>query len=196
MEQFGEVIESSLIHFVAQCWEWDVVPTYGSLVTIREDAYILFGILHQVQTGSIDAIRTPFAYRKTHEELKREQPHIFEFLKTTVSCSTLGYRQGTALIHTIPPQPPKIHAFVSLATSELACQFFASSDFLYLLFAQQGQIQHFDELLLAFIMQGMKHHYIDKRILHAYIEMYVLLTGNEYRRIKLFAQRLQHLIDQ
>lgn len=194
-KDFAEVVESSLTGYVAQCWEWDKAPVFGSLVMIRDEDRILFGLVHQVNTGSIDAIRTPFAYRKTQEELQREQPHIFEFLKTTFSCVIIGYRQGPSMFYMMAPQPPKIHSFVALATPEMAKQFFSSSDFLYVVFAMQNQIMHLDELLLALLTQGVKDAYIDVRALHMCMETYMVLIGNEYRRTKLFAQRIQQALE-
>jgi len=191
---FGEVIESSLTGFVVQSWEWDHAPLFGSLVMIRERDCILFGVVHQIVIGSIDTIRTPFAYRKTHEELKREQPHIFEFLRTTCACVIVGYRSGRSLLYMMAPNPPNIHSFVSPITPELAQQFFSCPDYLYVLQASNGSISHFDELLLALIAQSMQQGYLDERGLRLFMNTYVLIAGNEYRRIKLFARRIQHIV--
>jgi len=62
---FAEVIESSIAGFLAQSWQWDNFPTFGSLVIIKEKRRTLFGIVHQVQTGSMDPMRYPFTYQKT-----------------------------------------------------------------------------------------------------------------------------------
>lgn len=195
-ESFAEIIESSLTECVAQCWEWDRMPLFGSLIMIREDTCIIFGVVHKIETGSLDAIRTPFAYRKTQEELKKEQPHIFEFLKTTFSCVLVGYREKSSMAYMMVPQPPKIHSFVGVATSELAKHFFSSSDFLYVLFALQNTISYMDELLLALLTQGIKHSHIDAHCVRACLETYMMLIGNEYRRTKLFAQRVQQILTQ
>ena len=32
---FAEIIESSLSSWRAQCWQWDTIPAFGSLVTIK-----------------------------------------------------------------------------------------------------------------------------------------------------------------
>ena len=51
-EPFAEIIESSLSTWRAQCWQWDVIPSYGSLVTITTPERTLFGLVHDIQTGS------------------------------------------------------------------------------------------------------------------------------------------------
>src|SRR6478609_5317855 len=91
---FAEVIESSLQGFTAQCWQWDNSPTFGSMVTIAGKKRTLFGLVHQMHTGSTDPVRYPFAYQKTEEELLREQPQIFAFLKTSFMCLIIGYQEG------------------------------------------------------------------------------------------------------
>ena len=64
------------------------------MVTIQAPGRTVCGIVHQVQTGSMDPVRYPFAYQKTEAELRAEQPQIFEFLKTTFSClSSLGIKK-------------------------------------------------------------------------------------------------------
>ncbi len=192
---FAEVIKSSLTGFVAQSWQWDYCPTFGSLVLVQDDIRTLFGVVHQVETGSIDPVRSPFPYQKTLQELKKEQPHIFEFLKTTDSCLTVGYRQGSTVVRALAPEPPKIHAFVSPASRELAQQFFSSADYLHLLFGMQSQLFNLDELLLALLRYSATCGCTDKQRLRAFMDTYVLLTGNEYRRVKLFAQRVQSALE-
>ena len=86
---FAEVIESSLTGWLAQSWAWDKFQESGAFVAIEGKKRTVFGIVHQVQTGSMDAVRYPFPYQKTEEELLKEQPQIFEFLKTTFTCITI-----------------------------------------------------------------------------------------------------------
>ena len=89
-EPFAEVIESFLDSYLAQCWQWDDVPDFGSLVFTRRDKNTIFGIVTQIQTGSSDPIHYPFPYKKTEEELMAEQPQIFECLKTTFRVQIVG----------------------------------------------------------------------------------------------------------
>lgn len=191
---FAEVIESSLHGFLAQSWKWDTFPSFGSIVTIETKKRILFGIVHEVKTGSMDSMRYPFPYQKTEEELMLEQPQIFEFLKTTFSCLTIGYQEKGKMYYLLTPEPSKIHAFVAPASKALCTQFFASNTYLHLLFGMSNQILNLDELLLATLKHQVELGILTKERLTSFMETFSLLTGNDYRRLKLFLQRAGPLV--
>ena len=191
---FAEVIESSLSSFVAQSWTWDTFPTFGSLVQIgglnppaAGKTHTILGCVTAVKTGSMDPLRYPFPYKKTEAALKKELPQIFEFLKTTFTVTILGYQDENKELHyTLPPTPAKIHAFVYNSSSQLSSVFFSNPDFLHLLFSSQSEISHFDDLLLAIFRQKK----LSSSELNAFFNKFSLLTGNDYRRMKLFLQRV------
>ncbi len=191
---FAEVIESSLTGWLAQSWNWNYFPTFGSIVTIDTKKRILFGIVYQIKTGSIDPIRYPFTYQKTEEELMQEQPQIFEFLKTTFSCLIIGYREKEKIIYQLAPEPPKIHAFVCPAAPDLHQDFFSHNHYLHILFALSNNLFNLDELLLAILKQLSDQNLLDQHTLEQFVDTFSLLTGNDYRRLKLFLQRAQDLI--
>jgi hypothetical protein len=188
-QAFSEVIESSLQTWTGQSWSWDTFPTFGSLNTIITPQRTWFGLVYQVNTGSTDPGRTPFAYQKTEKELLAEQPQIFEFLKTTFSCLALGFMEKEHILYQVPPEPPKIHAFIHKSSGQLSKQFFASSAYLPLLFASE-QIKNKDELLLAMLAEQKRLGILTEEKLYTIITTISLLTGNDYRRIKIFSGRL------
>jgi len=188
---FAEVIESSLRGWLAQSWEWNRFPSFGSLVTIETKKRQFFGIVHQIQTGSMDPMRHPFPYQKTEEELLQEQPQIFEFLKTTFSCLTLGYLEDQKFTYLLAPEPPQIHSFVSMATKESTIRFFSNEQYLHLIFNAANQLFNLDELLLAMLKQQFALDVLNAQKISHFIETFSLLTGNDYRRLKLFLQRVE-----
>lgn len=192
---FAEVMESSLHEWKAQCWKWDNFPSFGSIVTIKSGLRTIYGIVHQVQMGSMDPTRYPFPYQKTEAELLKEQPQIFEFLKTTFSCITLGYKQNGKIHYLLSPEPPKIHAFVANMDKDDSRQFFASDKYLHLLFGLSGQVFNLEELLLAMISNQVKLNIFSKEKINRFIETFSLLTANDYRRLKLFLQRVETIIE-
>ena len=192
---FAEVIESSLTGWLAQSWAWDTFPEFGSFVAIEGKKRTIFGIVHQVQTGSMDPVRYPFPYQKTEEELLKEQPQIFEFLKTTFSCITIGYQEKKSISYLIAPEPPKIHAFIMHPDTELSKVFFASNKYLHLLFTHSAQIFNMDELILALFKQYKDLNILTAEKIGTFMQTYSLLIGNDYRRTKLFLQRVEHMID-
>ena len=216
---FAEVIESSLDNFLAQSWQWDFFPSFGSLIQVESKKNIILGVVTQVQTGSMDPMRYPFPYQKTEEELLREQPQIFEFLKTTFRIQIVGYidqpldtifskekitrdeRSAVSaksngcpkIFYMLPPKPCKIHAFVQNASAEIITSFFNKSDFLYLLFSFSASISNLDELLLAIFKQLFKNKMLSANKLDSFCQTFSLLTGNDYRRLKLFLKRVEFL---
>ena len=192
-KQFAEVIESSLVGWLAQSWQWDSFPAFGSLVIIENNKRLIFGIVHQIKTGSMDPMRYPFAYQKTEEELLREQPQIFEFLKTTFSCLTLGYKQNNKILYQLAPEPPKIHSFVGSAPIELIQEFFTDEHYLHILFGLSNQLFNLDELLLALLKNLNDQKLLTTSNTKSFVQNLSLLIGNDYRRLKLFLQRAQPL---
>jgi hypothetical protein len=191
---FAEIIESSLHSFTAQSWQWDKFAHFGSLVKVDSGTKQIFAVVHQVQTGSMDPNRTPFVYQKTEQELLKEQPQIFSFLKTTFSCLILGYQEKGNIQYTISPEPPKIHAFVSPMDTDSLKTFFYQDTYLHTLFNAADQIYNLDELLLALFKQQKELDILNKTKLHQLIETFSILSGNDYRRLKLFLQRVQPIV--
>lgn len=189
---FSEVIESSLHGFTAQCWQWDNFPAFGQLVTVAAGNRTLFGVVHQVLTGSMDPVRYPFPYQKTEEELLAEQPQIFEFLKTTFQCVIVGYQEGAGILYLVAPEPAKIHTFVCPATPEQCRRFFNRQDYVHLLFGATA-LQGVDELLLALMKHQATLGLVNDTMLNEFVENFSLLTGNDYRRLKVFLQRMASL---
>ena len=192
---FSEIIESSLATWLAQSWRWDVLPSFGSLVTVHTPKRKLFGIVHQIQTGSMDPVRYPFPYQKSHEELLAEQPQIFEFLKTTFSCIPLGYQEKGEIIYLMAPEPPTIHSFVSIMDIDLIKQFFYHDKYLHLLFSLNNQIAYIDELLLVILKQQKTLGILNEEKINHFIQIFSLLIGNDYRRLKLFLHRAQTIVE-
>lgn len=195
-DAFAEVIESSLQGFLAQSWEWDAFPGFGSLVMVESKKSTLFGIVYQIQTGSMDPTRYPFPYKKTQEELLAEQPQIFQLLKTTFSCLWVGYREKGKIYHGVPHQPATIHSFVTSATADVAKEFFYSDRYLSLLFAQSSLITlGVDELVIALLRQQQSLGILSTKKIGASMALYSLLTGNDYRRMKVLLQRIETFVN-
>jgi hypothetical protein len=189
-QYFAEIIESSLENWIAQSWQWDQFPIFGSVLIVENEKRKLFAIVHQIQTGSMDSSRQPFAYKKTEEELKKEQPQIYEFLRTTFSCLILGYQDNEDVFHALAPKPAKIHSFVRNATDQEISNFFRNSQYLQVLFGHGNKILNLDELLLALLKSIKQAKQFEQEQLDEFIETFSLLTCNDYRRLKLFLQRL------
>lgn len=190
---FSEIIESSLNNWIAQSWQWNKYPAHGSLVALDTLDKTFFAIVYNVRMGSTDPNRMPFTYQKTEEELLADYPHIFEFLKTTFDCLPIGYKEGNSIFHLLPPEPAKIHSFVRLMYNEEKAQFIKNFDFMPLIFNSKllGDI---DELLLAMIKDLKASGNFNESVMNNFIENFSLLSGNDYRRLKIFVRRAISLI--
>lgn len=189
---FAEIVQSSLQSWTAQSWQWDQFPTYGSLTIIEQAQMHYIGLVYEVMTGSMDSSRYPFPFKKSEQELKAEQPQIFEFLRTTFSCLTLGYVHKGVIRYSAPPQPAKMHAFVYPISHELQQRFYSSDQYLHRLFGMGNLITNLDDLLLAQLHERQMSHGLSKESMQKFLHTYSLLTGNDYRRMKLFLERAPH----
>jgi hypothetical protein len=190
---FAEILESNITTWQAQCWQWNHIPEFGSLVTIGSGNKKLFGIIYDITTGPIDPIRQPVPYQKTEAELVAEQPQIFEFLKTSFTCIAVGYEENNKIYYTIPAQPPKMHAFIAHATEQEYTKYFQSNDFLYLLFTSSLPI-HKEELLLAIIHHQVQQKSLTKEGFDHFIKTFFMMNKNNYLQTKAFISRIQNLI--
>lgn len=192
---FAEVIESNLHSFTAQSWKWDDFAEFGSLVQVESDKNIILGCVTHVQTGSLDPMRSPFPYQKTESELMAEQPQIFEFLRTIFIVQILGHinKNQNKIFYTLPPVPCKIHSFVKESSSETVSSFFKEPFYLHILFKFLNQNPNFDELLLAILHRLTTLQCLTQPILDDFYQTLSLLTGNDYRRLKLFLKRVEKI---
>lgn len=192
---FAEIIDSSITQATGLCWEWSKLPQLCSLVKIQQPPYTLFGLIINIKTGSNDPLRQPFAYQKTEAELLQEQPQIFAFLQTTFTIKILGYKKDTAaLSYLLPPQPSKLHNFITYTTPEETSSFFAAPKFLDLFFSQKESDIDQEELLLALLKNlkesiGISPAYIQKICTHR-----STMHGIDYKNIKKFMQRIEQII--
>lgn len=191
---FAEVIESSLSGWIAQVWHWDFFPSFGSLVIIESKNKLFFGIVSQINTGSINPMRYPFPYQKTEEDLLKEQPQIFEFLKTTFSCLMVGYQENKKIIYQIASEPPKIHAFIQPAEPIMYKLFFNQPHYLPIIFANSANTINIDELLLGILKHIKSIVSLNSDYISNFIDHFLLLTCNDYKRVKLFLSRLEMLL--
>lgn len=195
---FAEIIESNLNEFTAQCWKWDDFAKFGSLVQVESEKHIVLGCVTQVQTGSLDPIRQPFPYQKTEAELLVEQPQIFEFLKTIFTVQILGYidKNQNKTYYLLPPTPCKIHSFVKECPADTVTNFFKESLYLHILFKFLSQNLNFDELLLTILTRLYDQNILTQPLLDDFYQTLSLLTGNDYRRLKLFLRRVEKIANQ
>lgn len=190
---FAEIIESSLIKITAQCWDIDIVPTFGQCVEIKGEYIEVYALINHIQTGAFDSLRKPSPFKKTIAQLKKEQPHIFEFLVTTFTCIPFAYSYQGKLFYAPPPEPPRIHEFIQPISFEKISILFSKKSFLTSIFSMQDQISNIDELILACMRIIHNRRSLSVDFYTDLLGVYALLIGNDYRRVRMFASRLEEI---
>lgn len=186
----GEVVYGAVSQWTCQAWNWDKYPEFGTVICVEDETRPIFGVIYHIKTGSEDQGRQAFAYQKTQIELQQEQPQIFEFLKTDFSAVPLCYQDHNQLIYAMPVRPPKLHAFVRLATSFELAEILSHFSAMHVLFSQYHKIEYFEELLLALLRYLERFDLISRNLLMQISEQLSLATTNDYRRLKMFMDRV------
>lgn len=194
MKPFAEIIESKLSSCCGKSWQWDNIPSFGSIISIKSNLRTIYAIVYDIQTGSSDPNRTVITYQKTEQELRRDQPQIFEFLETKFHCITIAYKENETIFYQVAPEPPKIHDFVWPTTIEERKIILENEQYLQVLFNYSNSNLPLDELLLAILKSSSDQKILKSIVFEKFIKMFSLLTNNDYRRLKLFLQRAKNII--
>ena len=109
--EIGEVIGSSNTEFIAESALLHDSPPFGSFIKIQSRETI-YAVVFNAYTHSLEPNRLAIAYHRSEQELRDEQPQIFELLKTKFEAVIIGYESDGVIRHHLPPQPPRLHSFV------------------------------------------------------------------------------------
>lgn len=150
-QYIAEVIESSTTELSAQTRVLNGSPPFGSFVKVGTSPMSI-AMICDIITGSSEPNRQPVAYGKSEEELRKEQPQIFELLRTEIRAKIVGYSLDGVIRQLVPPHPPRLHDFVYVCTPEEVQTFTQQYDYFRTLAGIGGSLS--DELLIAAIQQS------------------------------------------
>lgn len=198
LNSFAEILTSSLDNYTAHCWDQKKIPSLGELVSVidRDTNQHILGCVVQIERGTTEQGRMPFAYGKTIDELLQEQPQIFAFLTTIITVTILGYEnQNTGgIVYALPAQPSSLHSFVHFCSSTFENKFFSNPLFLPLLF-KKTTIE-IDEILIGIIRRLISQNpEFNQRSFQELYHMFSFLIGSDYRRLKLFLRRIEQMFE-
>lgn len=188
-EYIAEVIESSTTEFAAQARNLHSSPPFGTFVKAGTSP-ISVALIYNISTGSTDPNRRPIAYGKTEEQLRKEQPQIFELLRTEIRARIVGYVDENGMQQLLPPQPPKLHSFVFTCTPQEVQAFTQRFEYLRTLLGIGGTLS--DELLIAAIQQtcGCQAQSARSCLIRAGKELSRLLR-DDYDRLEAILRRIR-----
>ena len=134
--RLGEVVEASTAGFVAQCHRLGEPPPLGSLVTARDGEALIYAVVHNASTGSMDPGRRFMALGQeeaTEEDVYRSHPELSQLLRTDFEALVVGHRIDGTLRQHLPPRPARMHSFVHMVSEEELREFTTPFGFLHIL---------------------------------------------------------------
>lgn len=179
---FGEIVEASTTHLLAQCHRLYTAPSLGDLVCTEEDN-TAFSVVADVSTKSIDPSRRPLAMSQgqdTVDDIYNRHPQISRLLSTEISLIVVAHKIDGQLFRYLSPVPPKIHAQVSICKLEDVRALTMSLEFLSVLVT--SSVGSPDDVIAAFLRIASVSHPDPKRFLvDAGKNIATLLAGDVHR---------------
>ncbi len=171
-------------------------PSPNIMSSGDDSAAVLYGVVFHAEIGALEAGRPLTAFGLDEEALRREQPQIFELLATRFSAVLVAYAtdaSGAGLRPHLPPQPPRPHARVFVATDHETRQLTDRLDYLRpLLSGSSGSTAAYpaEELVAALLRRAWRAHGGDESfLLRAGRELAALLP-TEYDRLRAIVNRI------
>lgn len=187
MKHIGEVIESSTKGFVARSPRVGESPSFGSFVRTSSEPRV-YGLVYEILTGSKEPGRKPTAYDMSIDELKREQPQIFELLKTEFHVLTLAYLDGGKIRFALSPLPPPIHSFVHECSDEEKLEL-SSEDFFLRAIVSSSNVP-VDDLIISSLYNAQNVREKDKHYMVRMGKSLSRFFRDDYERLASILRRL------
>ena len=188
-DYIGEIVESSTTELIAEAAYLHGAPSFGCFVRVESEMPVV-GIVFNVFTHSIEPSRRPTAYGKTEDELRLEQPQIFELLRTEFQTLVIGYVDERGPVQVLPPQPARIHSFVYPCSDEEVRAFTRTEDYLRSIL-NTTKIPT-DELLVATLRNTLEAHGGSRAYLVRIGKELSRLLGDDYDRLSSIIRRIAH----
>ncbi len=152
----------------------------------------LYGVVYHAETGALEPNRPLTAFGLEEEDLRREQPQIYELLATRFSAALVAHagRDGSVRPY-LPPRPPRPHARVYACDTVETRALTERLDFLRgLLLPAPGLALPADELVAALLRNAWRARGGDEAFLvRAGRELAALLPA-DYDRLRALVQRI------
>lgn len=192
--RIGEIVAASTSEFTAQvlqteALDWQQVPPLGSLVRAESESLPagVLGIVCHVETTGLDGVHRPLALNLTRQQLKEQQPQIFDLLTTRFTALTVGYLEAGCFYQHYPDYPPQIHDFVQRCSDAELARF---TDRLFCLRTLLGHPASSDEVIAAFLRHSHRAHGHQHKFLVDAGRQLSGLLKDDYERLASILHRL------
>ncbi len=186
--EIGEVIGNSNTEFIAESTLLHQPPSFGSFVQVQAHETI-YAVVCNAYTHSLESNRLAIAYHRSEQELRDEQPQIFELLKTKFEAVIIGYECNGVVRYHLPPQPARLHSFVYACAPLEVRRITSHLWFLRSLMAVEKAPR--DELIAAAIRAAAAVHPGDRAFLIKAGKELVKLIGDDYEMLSTILHRIQ-----
>ncbi len=193
--RIGEIIAASTGQFTAQVLQspeldWSRVPPLGSLVRVSSESVAaqVLGVVCQVETTGLDGVHRPLALNLSRQQLREQQPQIFDLLTTRFEAITVGYIEQNTFYQYYPAYPPQIHDFTELCQAEEVRRF---TDRLFCLRTLLTHSESNDEVIAAFLRQSYRARGREREFLVSAGRQLSALLKDNYDRLASILQRLE-----
>lgn len=105
----GEVVAVNTREITGQLWRGRRPPGYGTFVRIGE-ALRAVGVVHNIETLSLDASRRPMALERREAEIPRAFPQLPGLVRVQFQALLIGQYEGDRFRFGVPGTPPPLHA--------------------------------------------------------------------------------------
>lgn len=173
----GEVIEASTASFVAQAYETNDAPPFGSFVWVEDGTRRIVGAVCHAETGPLDAGRRLIARGQdglSRDEIFREHPELPLLLRTVFTVRVLGSVEDGIVLHRVPPRPAPLHEPVRTCLPADVAAFTRRLSYLATLLAPGPEVSA-EELAAAVLRQAARA--------HDNAEAYLIAAGRELVRL-------------
>lgn len=150
----------------------------------------LYAVVYLAETGPLEAGRPLTAFGLDEEELRREQPQIYELLATRFSACLVAHRGSDGVMRpSLPPRPPRPHARVYVCGDSEVRELTERLDYLRGLLTGSLPVPP-DELVAALLRSAWRAHGGDESfLLRAGRELAALLP-RDYDRLRALIGRI------
>lgn len=187
MDYVGEVIESGTKGFVARSQNVGESPHFGCFVKTKEEP-VVYGLVYEILTESKEPGRKPNTYGMPIEELRREQPQIFELLKTEFHVLVIAYCEDEKVRFSLPPLPPPIHSFVYECEKQEVEKLTLQDFFLRTIFSSPNV--PIDDLIIASLRHAQDSRESDKDYIVKMGKSLARIFRDDYERLSSVLRRV------
>jgi hypothetical protein len=205
-EPLGEIIESSTAEFVAESKIVHEPPSLGQFVRVGgsnsemeiDDPFetaplprgAVFGLVVQARTASREPGRRAASFGLTGEELRREQPQLWQLLATDFHCVIVGHEDRGELRPYVPPKPPRTHALVYPSSDQEVCRITQGLGFVRTILSSQA-CPNPDEMIAAGLRIAIRCQGGDEAFKVRAGRELALLLRDDYERLSAILRNLE-----